>query len=160
MEALEVLRPLLIGQAPGRRGNAEPLSGRSGRRLSALCGMPLEQYLQEFERINLLEEFPGKAGKGDRFPMREAKVQAFFRRSLFVHQDRRVVLLGLRVAEAFGFTDRAPLLRWMSDGNASVAICPHPSGVSLWWNDRGHRLQALHFWSALACDARKATSPS
>ena len=60
-------RPLLIGQAPGPNTDpGVPLSGASGRRLAALCGLGLDEFLALFDRANLLPEFPGKLGKGEK----------------------------------------------------------------------------------------------
>ena len=96
---------MIIGQAPGRQGTGEPLSGKAGRRLAALCGLDLDAYLARFQRVNLLPVFPGKAGKGDRFPLPPAREAA--RALLPTLEGRRVVLLGGRVAAAFGL-HRAP----------------------------------------------------
>ena len=144
------MRPLIVGQAPGRRGDGEPLSGQAGRRLSSLCGLSYAEYLERFERVNVLREWPGKAGKGDAFPTEEAERGAFFLRSVAFRGGREVVLLGRSVARAFGFTARAPLFRWMPEVDAVVALAPHPSGVSLWWNDPANRRDAERFWRSLA----------
>ena len=71
------VRPLLIGQAPGPRSDpAEPLAGRCGARLAGLCGIGQDEFLRRFERVNLIDRFPGKASKGDRFPLDEARWRA------------------------------------------------------------------------------------
>jgi uracil-DNA glycosylase len=121
-----MLRPLLIGQAPGPNTDpSEPLSGASGKRLAALCGLDLEEFLARFERANLLPEFPGKIGKGDRFPVALARPLA---RSLAGRcLDRRVVLLGNGVASAFGW--RAPWLRWSLAAAAAAARPDHQNPV-------------------------------
>ena len=51
------MKPLIIGQAPAAGSNPrEPLSGNSGRRLAALCGIPHEAFLDAFERVELLRD--------------------------------------------------------------------------------------------------------
>lgn len=102
-------RPLLIGQSPGPRSDpSEPLSGASGRRLAALCGLGLDEFLALFERANVIPDFPGKLGKGDAFPLALARPLA---RDLMPRcAGRPVVLLGNHVAAAFGW--RADWLRW------------------------------------------------
>ena len=147
---------MLIGQDPGRQGTGEPLSGKAGRRLAALCGLDLDAYLARFQRVNLLPVFPGKAGKGDRFPLPPAREAA--RALLPTLEGRRVVLLGGRVAAAFGL-HRAPLLVWMPIQGTWVAVAPHPSGVSRWWNDPRNVRRAQRFWRAFAAQA-PSTSPS
>lgn len=143
-------RPLIIGQAPGRcrpGDPGEPLAGRSGGRLASLCGLPLPEFLARFERDNLLTEFPGKAGKGDRFTSpREARRLA--ERFRPVVEGRRVVVLGFSTAAAFQITHRA--LVFAPYWGGLFAFSPHPSGVSLWWNDPANAARARAFWSALA----------
>lgn len=127
------MKPLIIGQAPGYAGAGEPLSGRAGRRLSALCGLTLDEYLLRFDRMNVFEVFPGKAGKGDRFPRQLGRMRA--ERLLPTCSGRRVVLLGAAVADAFQF--HGGPLQWaqsLTPVYATWAWCPHPSGINMWWN--------------------------
>ena len=65
---------IIVGQAPGRAGDpSEPLlGGRVGRRLCELMGI-CEAQLRSIRRVNLIDRWPGSAGKGDRFPMAEAR---------------------------------------------------------------------------------------
>ena len=68
------MRVLLIGQAPSRMSDpAEPLSGPCGGRLADLCGLSLPDFLARFDRVNLIDRFPGKAAKGDLFPVDRAR---------------------------------------------------------------------------------------
>lgn len=137
-----MIRLLLVGEAPGRSPTLDgPLSGRCGRRLAALAGLPYEAYLEEVERRNLLARNPGRSGpKGDAFPMREARARAWaFSRA---HVGRRVVLLGRRVAAAFGRPNAAYLAWALLAPFSGAMVFPHPSGVSLWWNDAENVLDA------------------
>ena len=147
------MRPLLIGQAPGPRSDpAEPLAGRCGARLAYLCGLPLDEFMRRFERVNLVGRFPGKNGKGDSFPRPEAERGAVMMAMAGTLKGRLVVLLGGHVAGVFGFPGEIPLLTFaftplFPDG---VALCPHPSGISLWWNEPENVDAARQFWQVLA----------
>lgn len=149
------MKPLLIGQAPGPRSDpADPLAGRCGARLAGLCGIEQTRFLELFERVNLLDKFPGKAGKGDRFDVNKARKKAIDLLLLGTMRDRRVVMLGANVARTFGFPPSEQLLWSMIDGGGfQVAFCPHPSGVSRWWNEKTNVAKALLFWRELAADA-------
>lgn len=136
------MKPILIGQAPGRRGNGEPLSGMAGRRLSALCGLDLRTFLETFDRTNVLPAFPGRAGRGDYFPVAQARPAAEAMRPTL--RGRTVVLLGWNVARAFRHTGR---LHVWEDG---WAIAAHPSGCSAYWNDPDNVKSAQAFWTELA----------
>lgn len=144
--------PLLVGQAPSR--SASDLLGGSGARIARLAGLSLEQYESRLARVNLLEEWPGRVGDGDALPPREARAAW---RALIpeLAGRRRVVLLGRGVARAAGL-DGAP---WWSEVELEVygrrafsvtlAVVPHPSGVSRWWNDPVGVLRARAWWREL-----------
>lgn len=152
-------KPLIIGQAPSRKSDpSKPLSGRSGRRLADLAGVPLEKFVETFDRMNLIEEYPGSSGKGDAF----FAVQAQRRAIEIVRTGEilrpHVVLLGVNVALAFGLSGMKPLV-WTERDGVAIAMCPHPSGVSLWWNDPEHVEEARAFWRKLAQESGLAPSP-
>ena len=130
-------RPLLVGLAPSRDGDpSRPLVGRgSGDRLMSFCHLTLREYVRGFDRVNLLDDWPGYAnGKGDHVPsLADRRVAAA--RVMVRARGRRVVFLGNAVAEAFGFVGAAygwtqPF--WPFAGAAKV---PHPSAVSRKLND-------------------------
>lgn len=151
------MKPLLIGQAPGPNSDPEePLAGRCGARLADLCGLSEKAFLDHFERVNLLRKFPGKAAKGDAFPVDLARKTAVDL-LIFGRLNRTVVMLGGNVARAFGFPSTGlEFFRWnMIDGSPLIrlAFCPHPSGVSLWWNDPKNAAAARRFWRRLAREA-------
>lgn len=129
----------VVGQAPGPNTDpAEPLSGASGRRLAALCGSAFP-----FERVNVLDAWPGRCGKGDAFPK---PVRSPLVRSLAAGgADHRVVLLGRSVASLFGLA-AVPWFEW----RGRFVVVPHPSGISHWWNDPANVERARRFWWALA----------
>lgn len=140
------MKTILLGQAPGREGDGEPLSGRSGRRLASLCGLTMEQYLATFERMNLVDEHPGSAGKGDEFfTTREVRELAERLRDRLT--GRRVVVLGFVNAAGFGLTQ--PAFVFAPHWEGEFAFSPHPSGVNLWWNDSMNVLRARRFFREL-----------
>jgi len=129
----------IVGQAPGRRGGP-PLRGPCGARLARLAGLSgVDELARRHELANLLPRFPGKRGKGDAFPPAEARRAAHGVRP----KHRDVLLLGRHVARAFG-VDR-PFFEWWDLGRWRVAVVPHPSGVSRWWNDSANRARAAAF---------------
>lgn len=145
-------RVVIIGQAPSRLSDpSEPLSGNSGRRLASLAGLSLPEFLDRFERRNLLDAWPGKAGKGDAF-VRAGEARALAESLRAGLATRRVVLLGTAVARAFGFPGAPFEFRPYWEG--SFATCPHPSGTNRWWNDRAKVWAAREFWTTLAASSK------
>jgi hypothetical protein len=129
------VRPLLVGQAPGpRTGGRAAFDGDSGRRLSRVVGADV---LALVDAVNLLDSYPGSAGKGDRFPIREAPRAAA---GLDLSGRPLALLAGLGVARAFGL--RVSLLEWTQVRGTPALVVPHPSGVSRWWNSRANAERA------------------
>jgi hypothetical protein len=150
---------LVLGEAPNRwmQQDLEHRGHHAVFRedLAELCGVTILDYYRCFARANLLATWPGKdkGGKGDAWPRELARARA---EELLPHLGRfkRVVLLGRRVAAAMG-CDGAPWFAWsgfgLFDGGAAVvAVAPHPSRTSRWWNDAGNVAQARTFWAGLA----------
>lgn len=102
----------------------------AGARLCRVLGLPPAEYLRRFERRNLLRELPWSA------PRARAAADAVLAE---MPERDRLVLLGRRVADAFGapfdVDPRAalPVERWRGH---LVLVLPHPSGRSHLWNDR------------------------
>ena len=141
--------PLLIGQAPGPNTDpALPLFPvpwtSAGGRLVQFMGITRGHYLMAFDRINLLQTFPGKHKRDDKFPMRDAKIAARAIRPLL--EDRVVILIGRNVAEAFElkieFHEWVPVLPFCK----TLAVVPHPSGRNHWYNSQENKLTARSFW--------------
>jgi uracil-DNA glycosylase len=130
------VRPLLIGEAPGRTTvDRPPFHGRGGRLLAELAGV--ERIEEAFEPMNLLRRWPGPAGgKGSAFPLPKAREAAEGIAPLL--RGRRTIFVGRRVASAFRLA-RLPYLTWRGafalGVPAMVAVVPHPSGVNHFWND-------------------------
>lgn len=143
------MKVVIVGQAPSRTSDPrEPLSGRSGARLAALCGITLTEFLDRFERRNLLGEFPGRreAVEGDYYVgVAEARRIADGLRPAL--RGRSAVVLGAVNAAAFRIT--APAFRFQELDGLRLAWSPHPSGVSRWWNDRANEERARRFWRSL-----------
>ena len=131
------MKVLLIGQAPGRKGDAyRPLEGRVASKLAGLAGVSVEDWLDRTERMNLLDEFPGKAGKGDIWNTELTRKKAEEVKPYLV--DRTVLLLGRNVARAFGLVKLSWMV-WTEEFGARMAVIPHPSGIVIWWNSLENR---------------------
>lgn len=149
-------RPVLIGQAPGPKTDpAAPLhpgTSLTGRRLATLLGLSDGEYLEGFDRLNLVYEYPGKVGKEDVFPMAQARASARLLSPLLA--GRRVVLLGRGVSTAFGLVT-LPWMTWTElelgphREPATVAAIPHPSGRCRVYNDPTQRGQVETFLRTL-----------
>lgn len=147
-------RVLLVGEAPSRRIDHQPHLALMHEGLAELAGVdfPVGWWLL-FARANLLPRWPGRArGKGDRFPRGEASRRARRLRPRFPRFSH-VVLLGRRVAGAFDLRG-AGWFSWRDAHGTRVAVAPHPSRVSTWWNDANNVALARSFWRELAEAAR------
>lgn len=146
------MKIVLIGEAPvqGARRPEEWLHPRfcsSGRRLLLYSGWTLAELEACVERRNLYPH-PVKAGE-----WRANQARAFAEiEARTILANAPVVLLGQRVAEAFGIL-HGDLFRWtrtdlLAQGNAgfvTAAVVPHPSGLNRWWNDLGNQVAARRF---------------
>lgn len=139
-------------------GNSDPryhsdlyaLTGASGRRLAALCGyegegtLPVLQFAAAFARTNVVTL---ASQWSDKDAVWEGRVDVLYKAI-----GRRVILLGSRVARAFGYQDLElfDVIRAYSDpgGPMEVVRAPHPSGRSHWWNDPANVERAAEFWRA------------
>lgn len=143
-------RGVVVGQAPPEGADDLPaFSDRSGTRLRKLLKCKDEdEFRERWDAFNVLPKWPGKAGKGDKFPLKAAKAVA-----------RRVVLRS-RVALLFGGAGGAfgvdVWFQWRSlpgrdiDDEVMGVALPHPSGVNRWWNVVENRLKAEKFLGDLA----------
>lgn len=141
------MRPLLVGEAPSRTSGPDPLSGACGARLAGFCSLSAREFGSTFDRANVLATWPGSAGKGSAFPLALARERAAALRRRF-RGGRTVILLGRRVARAFGLAEQhyfEPV--WV--GRSPVFVVPHPSGVNAWFNDPAHARQMRMFLAVL-----------
>ena len=118
---------LLVGQAPSSDG-ATAFQGRSGRHFCAVAGIDAATFAVRFTCVNLFDTFPGKAGKGDAFPLALA-MECATRVSL----SPVTLLAGGHVTRAFRLVPT--YFAWQSLRGCAVAVIPHPSRVNRWWND-------------------------
>lgn len=135
----------MVGQAPSRSQDfTNPVETRLSTKLAGLMGVHVSEFLTEVARYNVLPEWPGPQGKGDKFPMYWARREASDLMMLMA--GRRVILLGTRVSVAFGLRSWG-LMRWhrCERDHADYAVLPHPSGVNHWWNSPDNREAAAKF---------------
>ena len=144
------MRPLLVGESnPYGSGAAfalfpRPERSAGGRLCRVVLGMREVDYLARFDRCNLLGPLP--AGKWDRELARAAA-----RDVLIERPNRRLILLGARVAAAFGMEFRPfevePRRGW------AALMLPHPSGRCRIWNDPMAVVQARNAVERFAPEA-------
>jgi len=149
-----VTRPLIVGEAPGPHTDPDvPLEGRAARRLAALAGLEEEELRRRARIVNVLPRWPGSAGKGSRFDHREAAGPAEEVIRRHARRGQRILVLGWRAARAldpvFYGLRRQPILELephhVGPVPVRVAIVPHPSGISHWWNDPANVERASEF---------------
>jgi hypothetical protein len=133
-----VTRLVLVGEAPGavsiRHRPELALTGSTGRNIARLTQVGWAEYLRHTDRRNLFYD------PQDPWPTAKARDAA---RSLEPTLDGLwVVLLGARVADAFGLGG-LPHYEWMDAewpaSRAVVALAPHPSGRNRVLNDPTER---------------------
>jgi hypothetical protein len=120
------VRPLIVGEHNPYGSDPHfalypAPAGSAGARLAVILAMRRGQYLEAFDRVNLLTR--------DRWSLPLAREAA----ARLAH--RRRVLLGAKVCAAHG-VDFAPFHRVAGDGWWGVVL-PHPSGRCRIWNDAG-----------------------
>lgn len=133
---------IIIAEAPGERD--APPDGPTWAALAELAGV---RDVRQLGRPATLLGFPCRP--------RPAKLRAF---AAAVPLEGQIVLLGRRMAAAFGASKRKPL-EWQEMGGAMVASFPHPSGANRWWNRDENRAAAVTFLRALAVAPIPETAP-
>lgn len=131
------MKPLLVGEAPGKNEVTEqPLMGRVGKRMAALAGLTYDEYLERFDRVNLLHVRQDTKEKGFEFDHAAASIAAH---KLFLDgtivPGRVVVMLGWRVTRAFFSPYYKAYFERYDCGDVAFYAMPHPSGVNRWWNE-------------------------
>lgn len=140
-------RLLLIGEDFGNadtryHSDIYALTGKSGRRLASLMGFEgddaMLRYALATERTNVVTVQPQWK---DHALVAENVIRIGERA-----RHRKVILLGVRVAGAFGYQN-TDMMTWLFDPNieAWVARMPHPSGRSHWWNEEANVIEASRF---------------
>lgn len=143
---------LIVGPAPSASSDpTSPWDAASGRRLAALMGMSLEEFLGTFDRACLFDKFPGRLANssGDAFPIQEATINAFkLMRNNPFDNYKAIILMGKNVARAFNWQN-AEFLEWDRTSRPFKVVFPHPSGLNRWWNDKRNRKAAKEFLTEL-----------
>ena len=115
-------------------GSGSPFAGSGDvDRLARLCGLSSNAHL--FERAWVIDA---------------AATCPLVTDIAMMVKGRRVVLLGMKVAAAFGLHE-LPLLQWgdvVAHGSRfKAARCPHPNPINSWWADYGNHKRACAFLS-------------
>lgn len=112
-----------------------PTNG-AGRRLFNATGMKLKDYMDVFERINLLE-----APEWSMPTARQAAAKIKDRL-----KGRRIIVLGSQAWTALGLPKKDILdPHHASDGTRWIML-PHPSGKNVWYNDETNRAKVKKFF--------------
>jgi hypothetical protein len=124
---------LIIGECPGPNTRSTlPMfpypKNSAGGRLLKMSRLPVGVYLGKIKRQNLIEHHCPSS----EWPKFEAATRARAIAELLTNSQTRVLLLGKKVGEAFGFS-RFFILQEIL-GSAYTCI-PHPSGLSREYND-------------------------
>lgn len=137
-------RLLIVGEDFGRSDkryhlDAYALTGRSGQTLADWAGMPRLRFYVSTLRTNVVElpedwKDPTKV------------IGGVMRISELMH-GRRTILLGSRVATAFGMKAYDGFTWNTILRDCRVARMPHPSGRNLFWNDPANVARARAFLS-------------
>lgn len=139
----EEVKPLIIGEAPSKNEETpRPIEGRIGKRLANYAGISLYDFLAMFDRTNLLHVRQDTKEKGFEFDLPSARIAAATIMKA-LNDDDLVLLLGGRVAEAFGVHDN--YFAKVKLGRAEAYILPHPSGVNRWHNDPENKAKMTAF---------------
>jgi len=152
------VKPWLIGEsnpyggAPGYALYPEPPHCAGWRLCHKVLELEPMEYFRRFERRNLLE--------GGRWSVRAGRAAAG--KLLEERGYAPLVLLGAKVAEAFGLRYAPFTFHHQVGWRAPAAIIPHPSGLSRAWNDPGafaharQTIDAMLRWCAAGDEAPSA----
>lgn len=155
-------KPILIGEAPEKDARSDcplypyPPQSSGGKLYSMSPFTNRKAFIKSCYRLNLLAEYPGDGDKLWTWPKERARHCAMNLKGSGLVSDRRVVLVGAKVASAFdlplGFgPDTINVLQWYEwpfggySKDFTVAIMPHPSGLNRWYNDPVNRMRTEEF---------------
>ena len=137
-------KPLMVGEAPSPSDgvlDGRPLEGNPSRKMSEWSGIDV---MSAFDTVNLLDVAPKRRGKGTHWTPDEQQEAMRKANRLLFSGYWVYVLLGKRVAAAFGAA-AAPyymLIPIAPDGQKVAVVIPHPSGVNHLYNEEEHRKAA------------------
>lgn len=149
--ALAPVGPIIVGEAPGENTSRwfpmfpYPATSAGGRLLK-FSAMSAADYLRTFHRVNLMADFSKKWNE------EQAITNAV--RLRLTYRGHPMILLGMRVMEAFGLLQRLTLEGrfgvWDRGEHGWLVGLPHPSGRSHAYNDPETRHLALRtLWKAV-----------
>lgn len=126
----------------------------AGGRLHALSGWSLSDWFALWDTFNTIEEFPGRSGRGDNFPLGEARKWAAAHRAARGLLARTCVFVGKANAQCYfdRLPDPATLVRTMEGG--TWAWVPHTSGLVQHWNDPQSKLAARSMFGEILLKAQ------
>lgn len=157
-----MMRTVIVGIAPARPGEeGQPLSAiapqSTGRKIADMLGVKPMDYMAGFDRINLCP-----FAQESTIPVNQWKLAASNLAASLL-RGRRVILLGVNVAQCFGVEHRS-YLEWYEDPGEKVpryglvgwnagdrrppfawATLPHPSGRNRWYNEEANKEAAVAF---------------
>lgn len=125
-------KPLFVGEAPSRsteRFGGHALTGETGRRLAEWSGLSAAAFRAAADCRNVYPTLPSRW-----VHVRAAELARVLWNAPETQRAPLVVLLGSRVARAFGFVHAVHFEVYQTGGPA-VAVMPHPSGLNRFWND-------------------------
>lgn len=132
----------VVGEALSRQGDGRPLTGPSGDRLASLCGVSTRDLRQLFVLRNLCSGYEWSRLQADG----EAR-----RLVSGAQVDDTFLLLGRQVERVFVGRRFQFFRLWQIDATpAGFYTCPHPSGLSHWWNYPANVREAREFWRGMA----------
>lgn len=156
------MKPIIVGQAPSRRGDGTPFSGPSGARLLRLLNLNnVEQLKKIFKLTNLIKHQldPHPRGRGDRFDHNDAAERA--KRMMNDARDGQIfIACGRQVWKCMTGSPDGPFYSFRiveaqrskeaEPHHVKVYLFPHPSGASSIWNYPVEVRRAQKFLRALA----------
>lgn len=117
------------------------LTGKSGETLAHFAGMDRLEFLARTQRMNVVD-------MPEDWPIKIFVEAGVARIKANIQPRQSVILLGRRVAEAFGLESLA-LFEWYPwEHSARVALAPHPSGRNRLLNDPMMKHQYQTFMSS------------
>jgi hypothetical protein len=134
----ETLKPVILGMnsKTGEALGLLPTTG-AGARLWRCTGLTLREYLNSFDRMNLLEEPEWNAHGA-----RDASKKIRHRLS-----GRMVIVLGSQAWTVLSLPKRLPFDEAFSVDGTRWHMIPHPSGKNLWYNDPKNREKVRDFFA-------------
>lgn len=158
------MKTVIVGIAPARPGEeGQPLSAVSpqstGRKIADMIGVGKYEYMKAFDRINLCP-----FAQESTIPVADW-MPAASNLGASLLRGRRVILLGVNVAQCFGIVPSPrDFLKWVDDPGERIpnygsvgwnagdrrppfswSILPHPSGRNRWYNVSKNKEDAVAF---------------